>query len=119
MQHENTLSTQNKIDQMPDKLERIEDAKLRVSTERLKAERRLLKLKEKYPRMLARKALKQSYNGEVLAIRRKIVELEDLLTDFPLTLQGLDELERSIRNEIMEDQNEVESLLIAKIEEAV
>jgi len=116
MQHENTPSTQTEIDQIPEKLKRIEDAKLQVSTERLEAERRLHKLKEKYPRMLARKALKQSTDGEILAIKRKIEELEDLLADFPLTLQGLDELERSIRNGIVEDQNEVESILFAATE---
>jgi hypothetical protein len=116
MQHENTLSTQTKIDQIQEKLKRIENAKLRVSIKKLKAEKRLHKLKEKYPRMLARKALKQSTSGEILAIKRKIVGLEDLLTDFPLALQGLDELERSIRNEIVEDQNEVDSILFASIE---
>ena len=116
MQHKKKLSTQTKIDQMPEKINRIEEAKLRVSTERLRAEGRLHKLKEKYPRMLARKALKQSTKGEILSIKRKIVELEDLLADLPLTLQGLDELERSIRNEIVEDQNEVESILFTAIE---
>jgi hypothetical protein len=119
MQHENTLNSHAKMNQMPEKLSQIEDAKTRVSSERIIAEERLQKLREKYPRLLARKALEQATDGEIIGIKRDIMDLEALLADFPLTLQGLDELERSIRNGILEDKNEVESLLIATIEEAV
>ena len=116
MENENTLNTFTKMNQLPEKLRQIEEAKSRVSTERVKAEERLQKLKEKYPRLLARKAMDQATDGEIIAIKRNIMDLEALLADFPLTLQGLDELERSIRNGILEDTNEVESVLIASIE---
>ena len=115
MQHDNTLNRQIKIDQLPNKLKRIEDVKLSISAKLLRAEGRLQKLKGKYPRMLARKALKQSTSGEVLAMKREIMELEDHLEDFPLTLKGLEELEKLIHNEILEDQNEVESILFEAI----
>lgn len=118
MQHENTPNARAKMNQMPEKLRQIEDAKSRVSTERVNAEERLQKLKEKYPRLLARRALEQATNGEIIGIKRDIMDLEALLVDFPLTLQGLDELERSIRHGILKDKNEVESLLIATIEVA-
>ena len=116
MQNENTLNTLTKMNELPETLRKIEDAKSRVSTERVKAEERLQKFKDKYPRLLARKAMGQATDGEIIAIKRDIMDLEALLADFPLTLQGLDELERSIRNGILEDKNEVESVLIASIE---
>ena len=116
MQKENPLNTLAKINLLPEKLRKIEDAKSRVSTERVKAEERLQELKGKYPRLLARKAMGQATDGEIIAIKRDIMDLEALLADFPLTLQGLDEMERSIRNGILEDTNEVESVLIASIE---
>jgi hypothetical protein len=116
MQNVKTLNTLTKMKQLPKKLRKIEDAKSRVSTERVKAEERLQKLKEKYPRLLARKAMGQATDGEIIAIKRDIMDLESLLADFPLTLQGLDELERSIRNGIPQDNSEVESILIASIE---
>jgi hypothetical protein len=116
MQDENTKNPITKMNQLPKKLRKIEAAKSRVSRERVKAEERLQKLKEKYPRLLARKALEQATSGEIMAIKRDIMDLEALLADFPLTLQGLDELERSIRHGILEDQNEVEPELIVTIE---
>ena len=118
MKYKKTLNVQAKIDQMPGKLKRIDEAKVLVSTEKMRVEKRLDKLKEKYPRMLARRALKQSTDGEILAIKRKIVEMEELLADFPLTLQGLDELERSIHNEIVKDQNGVGPILATAPENA-
>jgi hypothetical protein len=95
------------------KIRQIEGAKFKVATERAKAEARLQNLKEKLPRLLARRALEQATDGEISAIKRDIMDLEDLLADFPLTLQGLDELERPIRNGMLKDHNVAESVLIA------
>ena len=102
MQSEKTLKAQKKIDQASAKLRQIEDVKLMVATERAKATKRLQGFKEKLPRLLARRALEQATDGEISAIKREIVDLEALLVDFPLTLQGLDELERPIRNGMRE-----------------
>ncbi len=98
MQSETMLNGQKKIDTASTKLRQIEAAKFKVATERAEAEERLQILKEKLPRLLARRALEQATSGEISAIKRDIMDMEALLTDFPLTLQGLDELERPIRN---------------------
>ncbi len=113
MPSEETVNPQNGIDEVASKLGQIEEAKFKVATERAKAEERLQNLKEKLPRLLARRALEQATNGEILAIKRDIDELEALLADFPLTLQGLDALERSVRNDSLDDQPNGESTLTA------
>jgi hypothetical protein len=41
------------------------------------------------------------------------MDLETLLVDFSLTLQGLDELERPIRNGILDDHNAMTSVVVA------
>ena len=46
------------------------------------------------------------------------MDLEALLIDLPLTLQGLDELERPIRNGILDDHKAIDPVLIA-LKEAV
>ena len=113
MPTEDIVSAQNRIDAVAGKLRQLEEAKFKVATERANAEERLQKLKEKLPRLLARRALEQATDGEILAIKRDIIELEALLADFPLTLQGLDALERSVRNGSEDDQLNAESILIA------
>jgi uncharacterized coiled-coil DUF342 family protein len=102
MKSEKTLKAQKKIDQASAKLKQIEKVKGKVARERAKATERLQDFKEKLPRLLARRALKQATDGEISAIKREIMDLEALLEDLPLTLQGLDELERPIRNGMRE-----------------
>ena len=114
----NTQKTKKKIDVASARLRQIEEAKLNVATERVNAEERLHNLKEKLPRMLARRALERATDGEISAIKRNIMDLETLLVDFPLTLQGLDELERPIRNGILDDHKAIDPVLIA-LKEAV
>jgi hypothetical protein len=113
MHSEEILSAQKRTDEAAVKLRQIEEAKFKVATERAESEERLQKLKEKLPRLLARRALEQATHGEILAIKRDIIELEELLTDFPLTLQGLDALERSVRTDCEDDQLSGESSLTA------
>jgi hypothetical protein len=113
MPSEEILSAQNRTDEVAGKLRQIEEAKFKVATERANAEERLQQLKEKLPRLLARRALEQATHGEILAIKRDLMELEELLADFPLTLQGLDALERSVRTGSVDDQLSVESGLTA------
>jgi hypothetical protein len=116
MQSETERNAQMKIDGAPAQLRQIEDAKSKVAKERAQAEERLQNLKEKLPRFLARRALEQASDGEILAIKRDIVDLEALLADFLLTLQGLDELERPIRNGMPDTHNGGETVLIATSE---
>ncbi len=113
MHFEETPSAQKRTDEVAVKLRQIEEAKFKVATERAESEERLQKLREKLPRLLARRALEQATHGEILAIKRDIIELEELLTDFPLTLQGLDALERSVRTDCGDDQLSGESSLTA------
>lgn len=114
----NTKKTKKKIDVASARLRQIEEAKFNVATERVNTEERLHNLKEKLPRMLARRALNRATDGEISAIKRDIMDLETLLVDFPLTLQGLDELERPIRNRILDDHKAINPVLIA-LKEAV
>jgi hypothetical protein len=95
---ERTLKAQKKIDQASAQLKQIEAVKVKVASERAEATERLQGFKAKLPRLLARRSLAQATDGEISAIKRKIMDLEALLADLPLTLQGLDELERPIRN---------------------
>jgi hypothetical protein len=108
-----TRKTKKKIDVASARLRRIEEAKFNIATERVSAEKRLHNLKEKLPRILARRALKRATDGEISAIKRDIMDLETLLVDFSLTLQGLDELERPIRNGILDDHNAMSSVVVA------
>jgi len=116
MQSETKWNAQKKIDEASAQLKQIEEAKYKVAKERTKAEERLQNLKEKLPRFLARRALEQASDGEILAIKRDIMDLEALLADFPLTLQGLDELERPIRNGMPDTHKGGETVLIATSE---
>ena len=116
MRSETQLNAQKKIDEASAQLGQIEEAKYKVAKERTTAEERLQNLKEKLPRLLARRALAQATDGEISAIKRDIMDLESLLAEFPLTLQGLDELERPIRNGMLGIQKREETVLIATSE---
>lgn len=113
MRSKTKLKAQKKVDDTSAQLKDIEKAKYKVAKERAKAEERLQNLKEKLPRLLARRALKQATDGEISAIKRDITDLEALLVEFPLTLQGLDELERPIRNGMLNTHKGDAAVLIA------
>jgi chromosome segregation ATPase len=113
MRSKTKLKAQKKVDDASAQLRDIEKAKDKVAKERAEAEERLQNLKGKFPRLLARRALKQATDGEISAIKRGIMDLEALLAEFPLTLQGLDELERPIRSGMLDTYKGAESVFIA------
>ena len=102
MESPKTIKAQQEIDQTLAKIRRIDEAKARTIQEQASTKALLESLKAELPGRLAVKAIEQVTGDEVSALKMSIRDLESILPDFPLTLRGLDALEKQLRNSLRE-----------------
>ena len=102
MESQITREAQSQIDKAQAKLEKIEAAKIDVTRCQSGGVDRLQALKSQLPGLLAAKALGQATDGEVMALKRDIADLESVINDAGLTLTGLEAIEKPLQASLRE-----------------